>query len=77
VPGDADERRTARSHAVQRFQPNAIGRDEVGEIQLHRTAPTACGEQLGHLRFTETACQPNDSAIALLNDANPAVHIDR
>ena len=58
----------------QVFDARHVGGHELSQIDLERNLSCACAEQFRNLRDTQTAGEPDDASIGLLNDADPALH---
>jgi hypothetical protein len=74
VSWDTDQRRTAGTYSLKRFDARHIRRDEVRQIELQRTSRCAGTQQFGYLRVAQPASETHDASIDFLNDADPAVH---
>ena len=54
----------------QIFDARHVGGHEFSQIDLERNLSCACAEQFRNLRDTQTAGEPEDASIGLLNDAD-------
>jgi len=77
VSGRTHHGRALVSETLQGFDPCGIGRHQLRQIQFDCSVRRISGtraEQFRNLRDTQTARQPNDPSIGLLNDTDPALH---
>ena len=70
----ANQARALFSKSLEGFDARHVGGHEFGQIDLERNLSCACAEQFRNLRDTQTAGEPEDASIGLLNDADPALH---
>lgn len=70
----ANQARALLSKSLEGFDARHVGGHEFSQIDLERNLSCACAEQFRNLRDTQTAGEPDDASIGLLNDADPALH---
>lgn len=70
----ANQARALLSKSLEGFDARHVGGHEFSQIDLERNLSCACAEQFRNLRDTQTAGEPEDASIGLLNDADPALH---
>jgi hypothetical protein len=62
------------SQSLKRFDTRHVGGHEVRQVELNGKDSRACSKQFRNLRDTQPASQPHEAPVALLNDADPAIH---
>ena len=70
----ANQARALLSKSLEGFDARHVGGHEFSQIDLERNLSCACAEQFRNLRDTQTAGEPDDASIGLLNDTDPALH---
>lgn len=62
--------------AAQGLHANRVHRDDVAEIDVHRTWRLGTRrQQVGHVHGCEATCHVNHPGVTLVDDPNPALHV--
>ena len=69
-----NQARALVSKSLEGFDARHVGGHEFSQIDLEWNLSRACAEQFRNLRDTQSAGEPEDASIGLLNDADPALH---